>query len=166
MGRGGMNTGRLGMILGMSTAMFTLVHVLISLVGILSGFLVLFGMIGRKVSVFWTATFFITNALTDVTGFMFPFKQVTPGIIIGILSLIVLAIAGLVRKKRGAYVAAIAVALYFNVFVLIVQSFEKIAALKEIAPTQASPVFGITQLVVLVLYVIFVLTAWRRYRTA
>jgi hypothetical protein len=154
------------MILGMSTAMFTLVHVVLSLIGILSGFLVLVGMIGRKPSSLWTAIFFITNILTDVTGFLFPFKELTPGIILGILSLVALIAAGLARSKRGAYVAAIAVALYFNVFVLIAQSFRKIPALAEIAPTQASPVFGITQLVALIVIILLAVTAWRRFRAA
>jgi hypothetical protein len=135
------------MIFGLSTGLYTGIHVVLSLIGILSGFLLLFTLIGRKKHTFWTPVFFVTNILTDVTGFLFPFKGITPGIILGVLSLVALLVAGVAvanRKLRGLYVSAIATALFFNVFVLIVQSFEKIGFLKSIAPTQASPVFGIT----------------------
>jgi hypothetical protein len=156
------------MILGLSTGLYTGIHVVLSLIGILSGFLMLFTLIGRKKHTFWTPVFFVTNILTDVTGFLFPFKGITPGIILGVLSLVALLVAGVAvanRKLRGLYVSAIATALFFNVFVLIVQSFEKIGFLKSIAPTQASPVFGITQLAALVLIILLAVTAWRRLRT-
>ena len=156
------------MIFGLSTGLYTGIHVVLSLIGILSGFLLLFTLIGRKKHTFWTPVFFVTNILTDVTGFLFPFKGITPGIILGVLSLVALLVAGVAvanRKLRGLYVSAIATALFFNVFVLIVQSFEKIGFLKSIAPTQASPVFGITQLVALVLIILLAVTAWRRLRT-
>ena len=81
------------MILGMSLARFTQVHVAISLIGIAAGFLVIFGMMASKKMVLWTELFLITTALTSITGFMFPFKGVTPGIVIGILSLVVLLFA-------------------------------------------------------------------------
>ena len=156
------------MIFGLSTGLYTGIHVVLSLIGILSGFLLLFTLIGRKKHTFWTPVFFVTNILTDVTGFLFPFKGITPGIILGVLSLVALLVAGVAvasRKLRGLYVSAIATALFFNVFVLIVQSFEKIGFLKSIAPTQASPVFGITQLAALVLIILLAVTAWRRLRT-
>jgi hypothetical protein len=134
---------------------------------------VLFGMIGGKKLPSWTAWFFISNILTDVTGFLFPFKGITPAIILGVLSLVVLAVAivsyyikRLAGTWRARYVITAAVALYFNVFVLIVQSFEKIAALKAIAPTQASPAFGISQLVALGLLIVLTVVAFRRFRPA
>ncbi|MGA2251538.1 hypothetical protein [Terracidiphilus sp.] len=156
------------MILGLSTGLYTGIHVVLSLIGILSGFLLLFTLIGRKKHTFWTPVFFVTNILTDVTGFLFPFKGITPGIILGVLSLVALLVAGVAvanRKLRGLYVSAVATALFLNVFVLIVQSFEKIGFLKSLAPTQASPVFGITQLVALVLIILLAVAAWRRFRT-
>ena len=159
------------MILGMSTELFTGIHVLLSLAGIATGFLVIFGMIGGKKLPSWTAWFFVTNILTDVTGFLFPFKGVTPGIIVGVLSLVALAVAMIayyVRRLAGtwraSYVIAAAVALWFNVFVLIAQSFEKIPALKAIAPTQSAPPFGITQLAVMILMVVLTVVAYRRFR--
>jgi hypothetical protein len=156
------------MILGLSAGLFTGIHVVLSLLGILAGFLLLGTLIGRKKHTFWTPVFFVTNILTDVTGFLFPFKGITPGIILGVLSLVALLIAGVAvanRKLHGLYVSAVATALFFNVFVLIVQSFEKIGFLKSIAPTQASPVFGITQLAALVLIILLAVTAWRRFRS-
>jgi hypothetical protein len=159
------------MILGMSTVLFTGIHVLLSLIGIATGFLVIFGMIGRRKLPSWTAWFFVTNVLTDFTGFLFPFKGITPGIIIGVLSLVVLGIAvighyvqRLAGTWRARYVIAAAIALYFNVFVLIVQSFEKIPALRAIAPTQAAAPFGITQLAALLLIIVLTVVAYRRFR--
>jgi hypothetical protein len=128
------------MILGLSIGLFTGLHVVLSLIGILSGFLVLFLLIGKKQHTIWTPVFFVSNILTDVTGFLYPFKGITPGIIIGVLSLIALLIAGLTtasRTRRGIFIASVATALFFNVFVLVVQSFEKISWLNKIAPTQS-----------------------------
>jgi hypothetical protein len=161
------------MILGMSTGLFTAIHVILSLVGIATGFAVIFGMIGGKKLPSWTAWFMITNLLTDVTGFLFPFKGITPGIILGVLSLVALLLAFLgyyvLRLSgtwRARYVVCAALALYFNVFVLIVQSFEKISALKAIAPTQAAPPFAIAQLCALGLMVLLTIMALRRFKPA
>jgi len=161
------------MILGMSTAAFTLLHVILSLVGIGAGLIVVFGMIGAKRLPFWTALFLVTTALTSLTGFQFPNKTVTPGIVIGILSMIVLSPAivalygrGLAGAWRGTYVITASVALYFNVFVLFAQLFAKVPALKAIAPTQSSPAFGLTQLVVMALFVVLTIFAFKRFRTA
>jgi hypothetical protein len=159
------------MILGMSLAAFTYLHVAISLIGIAAGLVVLIGMIGNRRIPAATALFLVTTVLTSVTGFLFPFHGVTPGIVIGILSLIVLLIAivalyarGLAGAWRGTYVITASVALYFNFFVFIVQSFEKVPALKAIAPTQASPVFGLTQLVVMAIFVVLTILAYKRFR--
>jgi hypothetical protein len=161
------------MILGLSTSMFTLLHVIISLIGISAGLIALLGLLGGKLYRGLTALFLITTVLTSVTGFFFPFHGMTPGIILGILSLIVLlpAIIALYVGKlaggwRGTYVITSSLALYFNFFVLVAQAFAKIPALKSIAPTQASPVFGITQLVVLVIFLVLTIRAFKKFHSA
>jgi hypothetical protein len=123
------------MILGTSTATYTFLHVLISLVGIGSGLIVMFGFLtGRQLNGM-TAIFLLTTVLTSVTGFGFPFDHLLPSHIVGIISLVVLAVAiparyvfHLARAWRWIYVVTAAVALYLNVFVLIVQLFEKVPA--------------------------------------
>ena len=159
------------MILGMSIQTFTLLHVIISLVGIGTGLIAVFGLAGAKLLYRWTAVFLITTVLTSVTGFMFPFNGPTPGIVLGILSLIVLALActALYAGKlsgawRGAYVITACLALYFNVFVLFAQLFAKVPALKALAPTPASPVFGATQIVVLLAFTVLTIVAYRGFR--
>src|SRR6478672_7896769 len=123
------------MMLGMSLAAFTLLHVIISLVGIVSGFIVVFGMLSAKRLDAWTGLFVLTTVLTSVTGFGFPFTHLLPSHKVGIISLVVLAIAILARysfhmagKWRWIYVVTAMIALYLNVFVLVVQSFEKVPA--------------------------------------
>ena len=159
------------MILGMSTASFTLLHVLISLVGIGSGLVVMYGFFKANRLERWTQLFLITTALTSLTGFLFPNVHITPGIVVGILSMIVLAVAAGARygfRMRGlgrpVYVISAAIALYFNVFVFVVQSFEKVPALRVLAPTQKEPPFGVAQLVVLILFVIATVFAVKRFR--
>src|SRR3954471_15021845 len=134
------------MIWGMSAETFTLVHVIISLVAIVSGLIVLFGMIAGKSLDALTTLFLATTVLTSVTGFGFPFVHVTPGIVVGVISLLVLAIALFARYARHlaagwrrTYVITASSALYLNCFVLVVQSFLKIPALKALAPTQKEP---------------------------
>lgn len=159
------------MILGMSTATYALVHVVISLVGILSGLVVMFGMLTSKRLDRWTAVFLVSTVATSLTGFGFPFKQLLPSHIVGLLSLIVLTVAITARysqrmraRWRATYVITAAIALYFNVFVLVVQSFEKAPALHALAPTQKEPPFAISQLIVLVLFVVLTIAAVRRFR--
>jgi hypothetical protein len=159
------------MILGISTAAFTLLHVVISLIGIGSGLIVLFGLISGKRLDGWTAVFLITTVATSVTGFFFPISKLTPGIVLGILSLIALAIAIVARYAmhmagawRVTYVITAAVSLYFNVFVLVAQLFEKVPALHALAPTQKEPPFAIAQLVVLVLFVGLAILAAKGFR--
>lgn len=161
------------MILGMSTAVFTLLHVILSLAGIGAGLIAILGLAGNKLLPGWTRIFLIATVLTSVTGFMFPFHGVTPGIVLGVLSTIVLLIAfialyagRLTGAWRGTYVVTAALALYFNVFVLFAQLFAKVAALKAIAPTQSSPAFGATQLVVMVFFVGLTVVSFRRFRGA
>lgn len=159
------------MILGMSTSTFTLLHVSISLVAIGSGLVVVFGFLSAKRLDRWTALFLATTALTSLTGFAFPNEHITPGIVVGILSLIVLTVAVLARYRgqlrgaaRPAYVITAALALYFNVFVLVVQSFEKVPALNALAPTQKEAPFKIAQTLVLILFVAGTVLALKRFR--
>lgn len=132
-------------------------HVAVSLAAILSGLAVLYGMLNGKRFARTNAFFLITTVLTSATGFLYPFNGVTPGIVVGILSLIILAVAMLARYKwhsTGTYVITAIIALYFNVFVLVVQSFQKIAFLKSLAPTGSEPPFAIAQGIVLIAFVV------------
>jgi hypothetical protein len=158
------------MVFGMSLATYTLIHVIISLIGIGSGLIVLFGMFGGKRLDGMTALFLATTALTSLTGFGFPFEHVTPGIILGILSLVVLAIAIPARysfrmagKWRAIYVITAVIALYFNCFVLIAQSFLKIPALHALAPKGNEPPFAIAQGILLVLFIVAGILAVKKF---
>jgi hypothetical protein len=159
------------MVLGMSLQTYTAIHVIISLVGIGSGLVVLAGLLANERLDSWTTIFLTTTVLTSVTGFLFPFKGVTPGIVLGVLSMITLAVAIAARYARhlaGAwrrtYVISAVVSLYFNVFVLVVQSFEKVPALHAVAPTGKETPFAITQLIVLVGFVVLGVMAARKFR--
>jgi hypothetical protein len=150
---------------------YTIIHTLISLVAIFTGFVVLFGLLAGQRLDGWTKWFLITTVATSVTGFFFPFHGFTPAIGVGIISLLVLAVAIYARYPRqlaGAwrwiYAVGAAISLYFNVFVLVVQSFEKIPALHAIAPTQTEPPFKLTQLVVLALFIVLAIAAVIRFR--
>ena len=157
------------MILGMTT--FTFIHVVISLVGILSGLVVLFGLIAGKRLDGWTVLFLVTTVATSVTGFMFPFHKLLPSHVVGVISLVVLAIAILARYSRHlaggwrrTYVIGAVISLYLNVFVLIVQLFEKVPALNALAPTQSEPPFKITQVVVMAIFVVLGIFAAKGFR--
>jgi hypothetical protein len=161
------------MILGMSLATYTVVHVVISLIGIGSGLIVLFGLLNGKLLGAWNGLFLVTTILTSITGFFFPNSKITPGIVIGILSLIVLAIAvaalyGFHPKGgwRITYVVTSMIALYFNTFILVVQLFEKVPAIHALAPTQTEAPFKIAQLFLLVLFVVAIIGAARKFRHA
>lgn len=158
------------MILGMSLTTFTLLHVAVSLIGIGSGFVVVLGLIAGRPLPRWTALFVTSTALTSLSGFLFPFKGVTPGIVIGILSLAVLLLLTIARYAahlngawRGTYVLTTTLALYFNFFVLIVQAFRKVPALRALAPTQSEMPFKVTQLIVLLAFVAMSMVAFRRF---
>src|SRR5229473_2785090 len=157
------------MIFGMTT--FTFVHVAISLVGILSGLVVVFGLLATKRLDGWTALFLVTTVLTSVTGFFFPFEGFKPSYVVGAISLVVLAIAILARYRRHlaggwrrTYVISAVIALYLNVFVLVVQLFEKVPALKAMAPTQSEPPLVATQVVVMAIFVGIGYAAAKRFR--
>src|SRR5437867_4731044 len=150
---------------------YTIIHTLISLIAIFTGLIVVFGMIGGKRLDGWTKWFLITAVLTTATGFFFPFRGVTPAIILGLITVPVLAITIYARYSRqlaGAlrwiYVIGAVMSLYFNLFVLVVQLFEKVPALHAIAPTQTEPPFKLTQLVVLALFVLLGIVAAIRFR--
>ncbi len=159
------------MTLGMSLATFTLVHVLISLVGIVSGFLVFYGLLkGRRMDG-GTALFLATTVLTSLTGYGFPFTHLLPSHIVGAISLAALAMAIYARYAqrlaggwRRTYVISAAIALYLNVFVLVVQMFEKVPALHALAPTQKEPPFAIAQLLVMIAFIVLTVMAAKRFR--
>jgi len=160
------------MIWGLSTSTFTLLHVVLSLVGIFTGLVVKFGHIGGKRFDAWTAVFLATTVATSVTGFGFPFDQLLPSHKVGIVSLLVLPVAIAARYAfhlagawRRIYVITAAIALYLNIFVLVVQLFLKVPALKALAPTQKEPPFVIAQLAaVLVLFGVLAVLATVRFR--
>ena len=161
------------MILGMSLSAFTVVHVVLSLIGIFSGVIILYGMFRSKSLNGWTALFLVTTVLTSVTGFFFPSDRLLPSHIVGIISLVVLAIAilalygyRLTGSWRWIYVASAGVALYLNVFVGVVQAFRQLSFLQPLAPTQSEPPFLITHLVVLVLFIVLTIVAAIRFHTA
>jgi hypothetical protein len=163
------------MMLGLSLSAFTNLHVVISLIAIVAGLIVMFGMVGPYHSGGLTAIFLLFTILTSVTGFMFPFDGVTPGIVIGILSCVLLAIACLAlyqMKLAGAwrwiYLLTALISLYLNVFVLVIQSFLKIPPLHEIAPGNppAGPAFAVVQGVVLLFFIYMIFRAWRGFRPA
>ena len=158
------------MLLGMSLAAFTTLHVIISLVGIASGFVVVLAMCRGQRTPAWTVVFLITTILTSATGFLFPSKQFGPPHVIGLISLVVLTLAlialygrQLAGPWRPLYVVTSVVALYFNVFVGVVQAFQKVSFLKPLAPTQTEPPFFVAQLLVLALFVWIGYTALRRF---
>ena len=158
------------MILGMSTATYTSLHVLISLIGIGSGLVVMSGFLTGKRLEGLTAIFLISTVLTSVGGFAFPFDHLLPSHKVGIISLIVLLVAIAARYMfhlagawRWIYVITAATALYLNVFGLVFQAFEKVPALKALAPTQKEPPFLLAQLLVLIVYLGFTILAAKKF---
>jgi hypothetical protein len=164
------------MILGLSLSTFVLVHVIISLIGIVAGFVVMFGMLGSNKMPGWTAIFLLLTILTSATGFLIPplvSEKLLPSHIIGALSLVLLAIAcfALYGQKlsgswRWVYVLTALLAQYFNVFVLVIQSFLKVGPLHALAPSvpPSEPPFAVAQGIVLVFFIIFIVGAIRRFR--
>jgi len=154
----------------MSTSTFTLLHVVISLIGIFAVLIVLFGMFSAKRLNNWTALFLVTTVLTSVTGFFFHSISFGPPHVLGILSLVVLAVAipalyvyRLAGPWRWIYVAGAVVALYFNVFVGVVQAFQKLSFLQPLAPTQSEPPFLVAQAAVLVIFIALGIVAVRLF---
>jgi hypothetical protein len=155
----------------MILSVLTLVHVLLSLGGILAGFALLAGLLARRWLQTWTTAFLGTTVLTSVTGFLFPFHGFKPSHAVGVLSLVVLALAiyalngkQLAGGWRRTFVISSIVALYLNVFVLVAQLFMKVPALKGLAPTETEAPFKVTQLTVLVIFVALGILATVRFR--
>jgi hypothetical protein len=145
-------------------------HVIVSLIGIVSGIVVLVGMLSAQRMAGLTAVFLATTALTSVTGFFLPAEHLLPSHVVGIISLVMLAIALValyLRRLAGAwrwiYVVAAVIALYFNCFVGVAQAFQKIAALHALAPTQSEPPFMIAQLVLLAVFIVLGFLAVKRF---
>ena len=166
------------MILGMSVATFVIVHVIISLIAIVAGLIVMFGMLGSKRMPGLTAIFLLFTILTSASGFLIPpllSEKLLPSHMIGILSLVLLAIAcialyamKLAGPWRWIYVLTALISLYFNVFVLVIQSFLKVPVLHALAPSvpPAEPPFAVAQGIVLVFFVVVIIGAIRRFRPA
>jgi hypothetical protein len=153
---------------GLST--YTTIHVVISLSGIATGFVVMAGMLKAQRLDNWTFWFLLFTLLTSITGYGFPFDHVLPSHIVGAISLVALLIAIVARYAfnhsgawRWLYVVAALLAQWFNVFVLIVQGFQKVPALKVLAPTQSEPPFLAVQTVVMVLFIFWGIAALRKF---
>jgi hypothetical protein len=154
------------MILGMSVGAFTILHVISTLVAIGSGLIVVGGMFSSDRLPVTTALFLFTTALTSVTGFLFPIHGFTLACVILAVALFALYKEHLVGGWRWIYVITVVASLYFNVFVLVVQSFVKVSALNALAPTQTEPPFAITQAVVLAIFILIALIAVIKFRPA
>ena len=158
------------MILGMSTAAFTTLHVIISLIGIASGIVVVLGMCQGNRLPRWTALFLVTTILTSATGFLFHSASFGPPHIIGVISLVILAVAivalyvkHLAGAARWVYIISAVVALWFNAFVGVIQAFQKVDFLRPLAPTQKEPPFLVAQLLVLGFFVALTVIALKRF---
>ena len=150
---------------------YTFLHVVISLIGIVTGLVVVAGMLSANRMDGWTAWFLATTMATSVTGFFFPYHGFKPSYAVGILSVILLAVAYVARYQhhmegswRWIFVATAVASLYFNVFVLIVQSFQKVPALKAAAPTQKETPFKVAQLAALAAFLVLGALAVSRFK--
>jgi hypothetical protein len=159
------------MVFGISLSAYTVIHVVISLIAIIAGFVAVIEMSAGRPLGGWNTIFLWTTIATSVTGFGFPISGVTPAIVVGVISLVILAVALLalsVQRLMGAwrwiYVVCAIAALELNVFVLIVQSFQKLEVLKALAPTQSEPPFQIAQVAALVVLIVLAVVAVRRFR--
>ena len=156
---------------GIPTASFLQIHVAISLIGIVSGLVAVYGLLSGKMLAGWTALFLATTVLTSVTGFPLPPFGFDPPRAIGILSLVFLALAilalyplRLAGPWRWGYIVTALIALYLNAFVGVIQAFQKLSFLHPLAPTQSEPPFLVAQLAVLIAFVVFGILAVRRFR--
>ena len=159
------------MVFGIGLSTYTTIHVIISLIAIAAGFIAAVEMIANKPLGIWNTIFLWTTIVTSVTGFGFPITGITPGIVVGIISLVILAVAlfalyaqHLAGPWRWVYVITAIVALWFNVFVLIVQAFQKISSLKTLAPTQSESPFQLAQGAALLAFVALAILAVRKFR--
>ena len=157
------------MILGMPEQLYTALHVIVSLIGIASGFVVAYGLLKGRILSGWTGVFLATTILTSLSGFGFPAPKLLPSHVIGVLSLVTLGISVLILYTfqlrggwRSAYVITALLALYFNSFVGVVQAFLKIPALHALAPTQKEPPFAAAQLALLLAFIAITVVSMRR----
>jgi hypothetical protein len=159
------------MILGIPIAAFTLIHVVISLIALASGFVVLYGLLRRKRLDRWTLTFLSAMILTDVSGYCFPTAHLLPSQIVGGISLLALVVAIIARYRldlrgaaRSTYVISAVIAVYLDAFVAVFQTFLKVPSIKALAPTQSEPPFAIAQGLLLLLFIGIGIAAVRRFR--
>jgi hypothetical protein len=157
---------------GIPTSAFLQLHVVLSLVGIVTGFIAVLGMVRGRYLPFWTAAFLLTTCLTGLTGFPLPPFGLDPPRIVGIILISALAGAAtclygisLAGASRSAYVICTVLSLYLNVFVAVVQSFQKIGLLQALAPTQREPPFVIAQVTILTLFIVLGFYAWRHFHS-
>jgi hypothetical protein len=158
------------LIMSSGLQIFTLVHVAISLIGILTGLIVAFGMLSAKRLDGMTAVFLATTVLTSVTGYFFPYHEFKPSYAVGTISLIGLAIAIYARYSRRmsggwrrTFVITAMIALYLNCFVLVAQSFMKVPALNALAPTGSEPPFLISQIIVMLIFIVWTVLAVKKF---
>jgi hypothetical protein len=161
------------MTLGLSLSFLTVLHTAISLLAIASGLFVLSALLQNRLPAAWTGFFLATTAVTSITGFMFPVDRLLPSHIFGIISLGALAVAlvalyarGLAGGWRKAFIVTALLTLYLNMFVAIVQSFQKLPLLRPLAPTQSEPPFAVAQIVLLIAFVLAGYLALKRFRPA
>ena len=156
------------MLLGLPLATFTAIHVAISLIGIVAGFILLFGLLANKLPRLSNGIFLLFTILTSLTGFLFPNAHITPGIILGILSMIALVLAlialyagHLTGAWKPTYAITAMIAQFFNTFVLLAQTFEKTPALHALPPSALK----ICQLLLLVIFIALITLAAKRFRS-
>jgi len=161
------------MVLGMTLTAYTILHVILSVIGIATGLIAVGGLLAGNRLSFTTAIFLITTLATTLGGFLFPFNGFTPAIGVGIVSTIILLItiaARYVFRLQGSwrwiYVGGAVVALYLNSFVLVAQSFLKVPSLNIYAPTGSEPPFAIAQGVVLAVFIVLGIVSVWRFRPA
>ena len=161
------------MTLGIPTDLFLQIHVALSLIALVAGLIVVYGLLNGRLLGGWTELFLVTIILTSVTGFSLPPFGLDPPRMVGVLSLILLAVAlaalyvfRLSGAWRWIFVVAAMTALYLDAFVGVIQAFAKIPFLHELAPTGSEPPFLIVQVVVLAIFVVLGFLAVRRFRPA
>jgi hypothetical protein len=155
----------------MDSQAFTLFHVILSLAGIGFGFIAIYGLLTANLWGSINMLFLTTTALTSLTGYFFHRDHILPSHIVGAISLLVLAVTALALysfrlrgKWRVVFVVGATISLYFNVFVLVAQGFQKIPSLHALAPKGSEPPFAIAQAVVLLAFIAIGVAAARRFR--
>jgi hypothetical protein len=161
------------MIFGLSIATYTLIHVVLSLVGMVAGLVVAGGFVAGTRPERWAAVFLVTTIAANVSGFGFPFVHFLPSHAVGIISLMALAVVIVAHyvqhfagRWRTTYAVGVVLATYFNVFVLVAQLFKRIPVLFVVAPTQSEPPFLLTQGLVAALFIWLGVAAFKGFRTA